>query len=428
MQIMNEEDIKSAILATLLHDIGQYPLAHDLEESDSSLRHEMDGHEILSHHADSLKLLCLDRWGVELERVCAILFSKNKLNLKDMIIRSIINGPIDADKIDYLIRDSENLGLAYASAIDTKRLVRCLTVSIVSGQGITEGYVGIHEKGKIAAEGVLFARYAMYAQVYWHHTFRAIKAMIHRLWWNALSVAGSKNEKVLRREFRDFVRPLLSNQPELPKVYEEDRIERLSSQIQGEDYSVLEWIAKKGNNDSAMLFELLKKRRIYKRVMVLSKGRGSKSWESVSAFFANYRSKWEDRLNLSLAFQSYVAELIKIDETVSGKMPNDHRNRFVSLIQSEAPIFLVDCPVSKIGSKKDLFILLEDDQKLPQVDLLSQEAAKVDNVWSALRKSYDGSISKVRVFCHPDWHTFVERHFKREELDLALSKAVESIS
>jgi len=48
--------------------------------------------------------------------------------------------------------------------------------------------LGIHEKGKVPAESVAFARYAMFGQVYWHHAYRSIKAMLHRMMLEMLNL------------------------------------------------------------------------------------------------------------------------------------------------------------------------------------------------------------------------------------------------
>ena len=44
-QIMNERDLITCLLAALLHDLGQYPLAHDLEDAD----HDFFDHEPIGY-------------------------------------------------------------------------------------------------------------------------------------------------------------------------------------------------------------------------------------------------------------------------------------------------------------------------------------------------------------------------------------------
>ncbi len=62
--------------------------------------------------------------------------------LKDRILHSLINGPLDADKIDYLMRDSRHLGLNYGQGIDFGRLLLCLTIVFKEDRGQTYAALG----------------------------------------------------------------------------------------------------------------------------------------------------------------------------------------------------------------------------------------------------------------------------------------------
>ena len=85
-----------------------------------------------------------------------------KGTLKDRILHSLIDGPIDSDKMDYLIRDSIQLGPTYGKVIDLERLLRVLTVVFrKAGSGPTYAALGIHENGRIPADAISFPRYAM---------------------------------------------------------------------------------------------------------------------------------------------------------------------------------------------------------------------------------------------------------------------------
>ena len=80
---------------------------------------------------------------------------------------SILSGPIDIDKMDYLDRDSLHAGVPYGRNFDRNRLIQSL---LVNGNG--DG-LAISSKGKTAAELMVFARYVMFSEVYWHHTVRS---------------------------------------------------------------------------------------------------------------------------------------------------------------------------------------------------------------------------------------------------------------
>ena len=73
---------------------------------------------------------------------------------------SILSGPIDIDKIDYLVRDSLHAGVPHGHHFDRERLISSLRVNEdAAGLALTE-------KGKTAAELLVFARYVMFNEAY----------------------------------------------------------------------------------------------------------------------------------------------------------------------------------------------------------------------------------------------------------------------
>ncbi len=90
------------------------------------------------------------------------------------LMRSILSGPIDIDKLDYLERDSLHAGVPYGRNFDRNRLIQSLLVN-EAGDGLA-----ISTKGKTAAELMVFARYVMFSEVYWHHAVRSATCMFAR--------------------------------------------------------------------------------------------------------------------------------------------------------------------------------------------------------------------------------------------------------
>ncbi len=74
---------------------------------------------------------------------------------------------VDADRMDYLLRDSYHIGVAYGK-FDLHRLIN--TIRAIRPHKQTGPRFGITEGGWHAAEGLILARYFMFTQVYFHKT------------------------------------------------------------------------------------------------------------------------------------------------------------------------------------------------------------------------------------------------------------------
>src|SRR5690606_37838751 len=76
----------------------------------------------------------------------------------ERIVASMLSGPVDVDKIDYLARDSLHAGVPYGRNFDQSRLMASLCV------GASGDSIAITDKGKTAAELMVFARYVMFSE------------------------------------------------------------------------------------------------------------------------------------------------------------------------------------------------------------------------------------------------------------------------
>ncbi len=94
--------------------------------------------------------------------------------------RSILSGPIDIDKMDYLVRDSQHCGVPYGRHFDRNRLMNSLIVN-EAGDGLA-----ITSKGRTAAEMMVFSRYVMFTEVYWHHAVRSATTMFARAFFELM--------------------------------------------------------------------------------------------------------------------------------------------------------------------------------------------------------------------------------------------------
>jgi putative nucleotidyltransferase with HDIG domain len=179
---LDQDDRRVVRAAALLHDIGHGPFSH-VSEAVLDERNGING----VHEAISVAIIRTDpqlsaALGKELcKRVADLIGHTGDFAVRS-VLRDIVSGPTDADKLDYLLRDSYFAGVHYGE-YDLPRLLD--TVTRIGDENDLETYLGFHSGGLWAVEGLLLARHHMHRQVYGHKTRVATDIMVQR----ALSLA-----------------------------------------------------------------------------------------------------------------------------------------------------------------------------------------------------------------------------------------------
>lgn len=183
---INREKLR---IAALLHDIGHSPFSHASEDLfPKSKGGKKQDHTVYSERivAETRIKAIIDAHtkstGVSSGSVINIL-NKKTLGNTDNFLKQIYDGELDADRMDYLIRDSLFAGVEYGR-FDFDRIIETLGVFEKDDGSLS---LGIEERGKHAAEGLILARYFMFLQVYFHnirriydiHLLNLIKEILH---------------------------------------------------------------------------------------------------------------------------------------------------------------------------------------------------------------------------------------------------------
>jgi HD superfamily phosphohydrolase len=175
--IVDAHNVEVLIAAALLHDVGHWPFAHPIEDLGLAglPDHEEFAREYLAGEGEVGQVLKAE-WKIDSDEVLRLLAGEHR-SPAEQLIGSILSGPIDIDKLDYLHRDSLHAGVPYGRNFDRSRLIRALVVN-EAGDGLA-----LSAKGRTAAELMVFARHVMFGEVYWHHAVRSATSMFTRAFY-----------------------------------------------------------------------------------------------------------------------------------------------------------------------------------------------------------------------------------------------------
>ena len=196
------DDLMILRYAALLHDVGHGPFSHVFEAPLKEINGKDATHEVVTRRIIREDEEVSSILGHLAEDVAAVLSED-----QNGILHQIVSSNIDADKLDYLRRDSYHTGVAYGN-FDLERVLYTLRKTRKTRFQQRED-LAVHEKGIDAIESFRLARFLMYAQVYHHHTNVVANGMLQR----AIEVAvrdGAVDAEKIRIGRDDFLEHYLA--------------------------------------------------------------------------------------------------------------------------------------------------------------------------------------------------------------------------
>ena len=168
---LTEYDKVCVTLAGLLHDVGHGPFSHAFEHITNHSHEEYTAKIILGNTELNAILRNVS------EKLPQDIVSIIQHTHENDILNQIVSGQLDADRMDYLLRDSYFTATSYGQ-FDLERILRTIRVrkTAEGRKVIVVKYTGIH-----SVEDYIMARYQMYWQVYYHPVARSYEAVFIQL-------------------------------------------------------------------------------------------------------------------------------------------------------------------------------------------------------------------------------------------------------
>jgi uncharacterized protein len=158
------------LCAALLHDLGHGPFSHSIEKAFGT-RHEDWSCRIVLGDTEVNEVL--SRVSVDFPKMVAGVICKS---YHKEIVVSLVSSQLDADRMDYLLRDAYFTGVNYGT-FDLERILRVVRPY--------QGHIVVKESGMHAVEDYLMSRYQMYWQVYFHPVTRSAEILLHKIFQRA---------------------------------------------------------------------------------------------------------------------------------------------------------------------------------------------------------------------------------------------------
>lgn len=456
--LFDKDKCKEILLVSLLHDIGQSTFGHELEEVDGeSFSHVEIGRELIKKTRDikdtrgrSLHDIIQYVWKADTDDITNLLEGR----IEDpftFLLHDMIDGQLDADKLDYLIRDSVETRVQYGLGIDHGRFLRSLTVMPERVGRKVRLRLAIKQKGAASAEAFALARYQLYQAVYWHHTFRAIKGMfitaadaaIERLIKEYPAVDMFEKE-ILRRAYIESVlgveldafalKPtrerkgkkkssgkttlgdevkhrLLGDNPELRGAYGED--------------SAIQFVWKLADDKERQLLRDLTERRLYRRVFEIPLSELTESnWMELRKKMQSRSIRLKLLERVSDALDSLLRSQIQDQSLVRESVVEDKMLARMSEVVGTRYPFVIDLPTrGMLADGQAPGAVVDYKRRHFRADVAREEARR-SRLWSEYMPRMMREIAFFRVYAEPEMHELIRTVLDADSITEAITECL----
>jgi len=382
--IADFDNIAAASLGAFLHDLGQYPHAHDIEDSLPNFRkHEEFSSRLYDEHLlwnglryPSIRDIVQKWWGNSVANLVPRYLGKVReetilRNSLEGILRGIISGSIDADKLDYLQRDASNLGVKFSSDIESEKLILNLRPVVSSDSPVAT--LGVSEKGILAAHSLIVAREHMFERVYWHKTVRAFKAMLS----TSLQINYVESLKRGKEEFLEKLKDTVNKYVFDPQnLFSEGIVleNSVSLHLDILDYKMLKDLEEISIDSSAKyLLQSILKRDYYKNIFEFKERdwEDFKSREKMKKLIMDLRGRFEDKeINgpkivelIRRKFQQWLMD----SHYISVKSTYEEKMEQLEIDNAKKVAIIFDFPKARLGTADERYVYVVDNKTF-QVD------------------------------------------------------------
>ena len=254
---VSDEDVDRVRLAALLHDVGHGPFSHVSEHlldkyapTDANTGQNLEKtHEKITVDIIQTDPKISEILDKDIDFVVEIIEGSKKI--RDWH-RDIVSSELDADKMDYLLRDSYFAGVKYGQYDLEKLIESCLIVDR------RETPLAISSKGIYALEQLLLARYHMTQQVYWHRVSLISNEMIIR----GITLAiDSRN-----RQMAKLYKYPKKSRRDSNENYEKKKKDFVQNYLDYHDEKVIELLRNCNQEKARKIFNQLYNRELFKMI------------------------------------------------------------------------------------------------------------------------------------------------------------------